>query len=199
MFKDARAKRAWLLYFLRAEAVLSPLAPAVRRELIDDLKTHVRDILANEPATGDELSRLNAAFDRIGNPKEYLAPLLADAVFRTPPRFSSVGMTARTLLLYAASGAGYAVQTLWLTLTGMLGFCLALASLNSLARPDRAGLFLIAPDEYQLRLLGIGQTAGQQLLEPWLAILLIIAGAALVTIAARGARRVLFKLIAQTA
>jgi len=197
MFKDARARRAWNLYFLKAEAVLSPLAASVRRELIADLKAHAHDILANEPLSGDEVTRLKAALDRIGNPREFLAPLLADAVFRAPPRLADAGMTIRTLLLYAARGTAYLLRALGLVLLAVTGTGVVLASLNSLFRPDRAGLFLIDSDEYQVRLLGFGENTGQQLLEPWMAVLLIVAGAALVVLAARRTRRMLVELAAQ--
>ncbi len=197
MFKDTRANRAWNLYFFKAEAVLSPLAASVRRELIADLKAHAQDILANEPLSGDEVTRVKAALDRIGNPREFLAPLLADAVFRAPPQLADAGMTMRTLLLFAARGTTYLLRALGLVLLAVTGVCVLLASLNSLLRPDRAGLFLIDSDEYQVRLLGFGESTGQQLLEPWMAALLIVAGAALVVLAARRARRMLIELAAQ--
>ncbi len=199
MLKDARARRAWLLYFLRVEAVLSPLSAGVRRELIADLKGHVQEILANEPSEGDELARLNAALDRVGNPREFLAPLVAAAVFRAPPQFGSVGMTMRTLSLYAARGTTYFLRAFGLVLVAAAGFCVALASLNSLFRPESAGLFLLGSDEYQLRLFGLGASTGQQLLEPWMALLFMLTGGALVVLAVQRARRMLLELIAQTA
>jgi hypothetical protein len=199
MFKDARARRAWLLYFLRAEAVLSPLAAPVRRELIADLKAHVQDLLANERLDGDELQRLNAALARVGNPKEFLAPLVAEAVFRAPPRYGDAGMAMRTLSLYAARGTSYFLRALGLVLAAAAGACVMLASLNSILRPASAGLFLVGEDEYSLRLFGLGKTSGLQLLEPWMAALLIVLGLAVVVWSFRSARRMLMELVAETA
>jgi hypothetical protein len=199
MFNDARARRAWNLYFLKAEAVLSPLASSVRKELIDDLKAHVQDILANEASAGDEFARLTAALDRVGNPKEFLAPLLADAVFRAPAQNGSLGMAYRTLTLYAARGTSYLLRTIGLVLTTTAGFAVALAALNSLFRPDRAGLFLLDNDEYQLRVLGLGASGGEQLLAPWMAVGLIVLGLALLAWSARRTRRMLMELIASAA
>lgn len=199
MFKDARARRAWHLYFLKAEAVLSPLSAPVRRELIDDLKSHARDILTNEASEGDEFARVSAALDRVGNPKEFLAPLVAEAVFRAPAQHGSFGMAYRTLTLYAARGTSYLLRAIGLVLAAAAGVAIGLAALNSLFRPDRAGLFLFDHDEYQLRVLGFGASGGQQLLEPWMAALLILAGSALIVFAVRRARQLLLELIAQTA
>jgi hypothetical protein len=196
MFKDAQARRVWRLYFLRVEAALSPLSTSVRRELIDDLKAHAQEILANETADGDERTRVKAALARMGDPKEFLAPLLADAVFRAPPQHGSFAMTVRTLVLYAGRGTTYSLRTLGLVLAAMAGGATALAALNSLLRPDRAGLFLIEPDTYQLRILGFSPGSGEQLLAPWMAILAIAIGIALVAWTARRARRMLLELVA---
>jgi hypothetical protein len=198
MFKDARAKRAWLLYFLRAEAVLSPLAGSIRRDLIADLKAHVQDVLANEGLEGDELQRLNTALKRVGEPKEFLAPLVADAVFRAPPRYSDAGMAIRTMSLYAARGATYFARTAGLILSAAAGTCVALAALNSLLRPDKAGLFRVGEDEYSLHVLGLGQSEGHQLLEPWSAALLIVIGIAAVAWSVRRARQMLLDLVLET-
>jgi hypothetical protein len=199
MFKDARARRAWNLYFLKAEAVLSPLAAGVRRELIADLKAHVQDILSNEPLEGDEHARLSAALERVGNPKEFLAPLVADAVFKATPTFGGLSMTTRTLSLYAARGTMYALRAFGLVLIAAAGVCFALASLNSFFRPTSAGLFQLRGDEIQLRVLGLGATGGQQLLEPWMAAILVAIGIALILFAAWRVKRMLLELIAQAA
>ncbi len=199
MFKDARARRAWLLYFLKAEAVLSPLAGPVRRELIQDLKAHVQDLLASEQLTGDELQRLNAALTRVGNPKEFLAPLLAEAVFRAPPRYGDAGMVVRTLSLYAARGTAYLLRATGLVLAAALGVCVMLASLNSLLRPASAGLFLIGDDEYSLRLFGFGASDGTQLLAPWAAVLLVVLGIAVMAWSLHRIRRMLLTLVAEAA
>lgn len=199
MFDDARARRAWNLYFLKAEAVLLPLAAPVRKELIGDLQAHVRDILANEKIAGDEFARLQAALDRVGNPKEFLAPLLADAVFKAPPQHGSFSMTTRALSLYASRGTSYLIRTLGLLAAAASGFVVALAALNSLVRPDHAGLFRIGEDEYQLRVMGLGDIGGEQLLAPWMAVALIAIGAAVLWWTARRVRRMLLELIAQAA
>lgn len=196
MFEDSGARRAWRLYFLRAEAVLSPLSATIRQELIEDLKSHVREILAIEPNEGDELTRLKAALARVGEPREFLAPLLADAVFRAPPQTGSLKMAYNTLTLYAARGTTYALRALALVVVAAMGTAVGLAALNSLLRPDRAGLFATDADTYQLRILGLSPGTGDQLLAPWMALLLIIIGAALVVWTAARVRKMLLELIA---
>lgn len=197
MFKDPRARRAWLLYFLKAEAVLAPLARPVRRELIADLKAHVQDVPAEGPQDGDELQRLSAALARAGNPKAFLGPLVAEAVFRAPLGYGDGGMVLRTLSLYATRGASYFLRAAGLVLAAAAGGCVALASLNSLFRPESAGLFLIGDDEVSLRLLGFGESAGRQLLEPWAAVLLVALGLAVILWGLLRTRRMLMELVAE--
>ncbi len=199
MFKDARARRTWRLYFLKAEAVLSPLSASVRRELINDLKSHVREILMHQPLAGDENTRLLAALDRVGSPKEFVAPLLADAVFRAPPKNGSLSMVGRTLSLYAARGTFHLVRAVGLVAAWTTGIVVGIAAFNSLVRPDRAGLFQLSEDEYQLRVLGLGSSAGEQLLQPWMAVVLIAVGLALIGWSVRHSRKMLMDLIAASA
>ena len=158
-----------------------------------------RPSASNEKIAGDEFARLQAALDRVGNPKEFLAPLLADAVFKSPPQHGSFAMTYRTLSLYASRGTSYLLRTLGLMFAAASGLIIALAALNSLLRPDHAGLFRIGEDEYQVRVMGFGDMGGEQLLAPWMAIVLIAIGATLLWWTARRVRRMLLELIAQTA
>jgi hypothetical protein len=195
MLKDRGARRAWRLYFLRAEATLSQLAAPVRRELIEDLKSHVRDILANDQSGDSDLARVTAALARVGNPREFLAPLVADAVFRGPPRHGGLWATCRAIALYAGRGTAYLFRVLGLGAAAAVGFVLAAASLNSLCRPDRAGLFLVGEDEVQIRVFGLGAGGGEQLLAPWLAALMALGGLALIAWAAHRGRRMAIELI----
>jgi hypothetical protein len=196
MLRDQRARQAWQMYFLKAEAVLSPLSPRVKRELIDDLKTHVLDILAHEKNAGDEAARVERALSRVGDPREYLAPILADAVFRAPPQTSDLGLGFRTLALYAKRGTVGLLRVVGLLIAAAAGVAMAVAAFNSLLRPDNAGVFLIAPDTYQVRVLGLSQGSGEQLLTPLLALLLIAAGAAVCWAVIRGVRGMLTEMIA---
>jgi hypothetical protein len=198
MLKDARARRAWRLYFLKAEAVLSPLSATVRRELLSDLKDHVRDILANETGEGGELARVRAALERVGNPREFLAPLLADAVFRAPPRIMSVGATYEALTLYASRGWRYLTGGVALVFTVFASGAIALAAFNSLLRPDHAGIFLLPNEEIQIRVMGFSSSSGEQILAPWMALIVIVLGLVLLAWTTACMRRMLMELIAST-
>ena len=107
-------------------------------------------------------------------------------------------MAYRTVTLYAGRGTAYFLRALGLVVTAVAGGAVALAALNSLLRPDRAGLFQTGADDYQLRILGFGPGTGEQLLAPWMAVALVALGLALGAWTVRRARKMLLELIAGT-
>jgi hypothetical protein len=106
-------------------------------------------------------------------------------------------MTYRTLTLYAGRGTAYLMRSLGLVLAASIATAVGLAALNSLLRPGNAGLFLVEPDTYQLRVLGLSPGTGEQLLAPWIAVMLILLSVGALAWAARRARRMLLELIAR--
>jgi len=132
MFEDPRARRAWRLFRLRADLMLSSVSASVRRELLEDLTAHVRDVLENDKTAATEYERLDAALQRIGDPKEFLAPLLAEAVFRNPPRDAGWAAAWRSLGLFAARGSRFLVIVTSILLFGGVGFAMVVTSLGSL-------------------------------------------------------------------
>lgn len=197
MFKDYRARRAWGIYFLKAEAVLAPLEAAVRRELIEDLKSHVTEILNHSTGDEDEFVRVTAALNRVGEPREFLAPLVADAIFRQPPKYRNFGVVFHAVALYATRGTSYLIRAIALTLVAALSAFLTIAAFNSLLRPDKAGIFRIGEDDIQVRILGLGGATGEQLLVPWISVLIIALGMAVLTWCAGRVKRILLQLIAE--
>lgn len=75
-FTDPAANRLWEDYFARVNRLLTH-SGADRKELLIDLEAHLADsLIAN--AQGTEMERLQCALARLGQPEEYLRPLLAD-------------------------------------------------------------------------------------------------------------------------
>lgn len=95
-FNDPRSRRAWRLFKLRTELMLSSLAHGVRKELLQDLCSHVQDAISENDGAADEFERVTAALNDIGDPKDFLEPLIADAVFRSNEGRLSLGPIIRT-------------------------------------------------------------------------------------------------------
>src|SRR5687767_14533852 len=100
MFSEPKARRAWRHYRLRVELMLSSVSLGVRRELLDDLARHVRDLVDHGQDGASEFERLQAALERMGDPREFLTPLIGEAIFRDPRDvgFRQAGRTVLSLL-----------------------------------------------------------------------------------------------------
>lgn len=196
IFKDRAARLAWRLYFLRAEAALSAMSGPVRRELLDDLQAHMRDILSNDRSAESEHERLRAAIARVGDPKEFLAPLVADAVLKASPKHASLAMTYRTFMVYAGRGTVSALKAGGLVLASATGVVLVTQALGFLVAPDRFGVFRVGDGQYHISLFGAAPTVGEQVLSLWSAALVAIVGAGIIAWTARHARGILRYLVA---
>lgn len=174
MFSDPRARRAVARFRTRAKLMLSAVSPSVRRELIDDLDAHIQELVAGMPGPDSEFERVRAALDRMGDPREFLAPLVGEAIFRDPPRDFGIGQ-ARSALAYGLKrGSRLTRQAVSIVLAGVFAALALLVSLGSLLLPENIGVFLTDPDTIQVRLLG-GE-GGEPLFAPWLAIALLGVG-----------------------
>jgi hypothetical protein len=193
MFDDPRARRAWRHFRLRVELMLSSVSSGVRRELLDDLAAHVRDRVAHDRDGAGEHERLKAALDRMGDPREFLAPLIGEAIFRDPRRDLGFGQAGRALLSLLSRGWLLAWRSAAVLFAALLSALAVLVAAGSLLEPAAVGLFQLGPDEFQLRLLG--GRGGTPFLAPWLAIGLLALAAASMAMAWRQARRLVVKIL----
>jgi hypothetical protein len=173
--------------------MLSSVSGGVRRELLDDLGTHVRDLVAHGRDGAGEYERLRAALERIGDPREFLAPLVGEAIFRDPCRDAGFGQTGRAMLSLLSRGWRFAWRSASTLLAGLLGALATLVAFGSLLRPQAVGLFRLGPDDFGLRLLG-GQ-GGVPLFTPWFAIGLLALAAVSIAFAWRQARRLVLEIL----
>jgi hypothetical protein len=193
MFDDPKARRAWRHFRLRVELMLSSVSSGVRRELLDDLAAHVRDMVARSPDGAGEYEKLKAALDRMGDPREFLAPLIGEAIFRDPRRDVGFGQAGRAMLALLSRGWSLAWRSASLLFAALFGALTILVAAGSLLDPTAVGLFRLGPDDVQLRLLG-GE-GGMPLLVPWIAIGLLALAAVSIGFVWRQARRLVFEIL----
>lgn len=193
MFTDPRARRAWRHFRLRVELMLSGVSRGVRRELLDDLAAHVREMVAHGREGGGEYQRLAAALDRIGDPREFLVPLVGEAIFRDPRRDVGLGQAGRAMLSLLSRGWRVAWRSASALLAAALGALALLIAIGGLLEPQSVGLFRIGPDDIQLRLLA--SPGGVPLFAPWFALGLLVLAAASIALAWRQARRLVLEIL----
>lgn len=194
MFSDPRARALWRRYYQRATYALGAVAASARREMLGHLREHVEEALRLSDDEEPEYDRLADILDRLGEPREFLAPLVSEAVLRrpSPPNplaaaLDSINAACRLGSTLLATALAYPMLAIAGAALTTLGFMRALA-------PDTAGVFALAPDEYQVRILG-DHDGGQQVMPLWAALLLLPLGAAIVGWAIARVRALALKLV----
>lgn len=161
MLTDPAARALWRQYRARVRAALRTLPQLERDDLIDDLDAHVREALQADADNTSEHARVAGVIAQLGPPEtQYQA--LASPSERPGARTWAEGAWA--VLTYAMAFGG--------------GALLALMAFLRLVAPAAAGVFESAAGQYQVRLLGLGPEAGEQILPIWMAFLLVFIGGA---------------------
>lgn len=196
MFSDPRSRRAWRLFRLRTELMLGGVSGGVRRQILEDLAAHVRDIVANGDPAVAEHERVAEALARVGDPREFIAPLVADAVLNAQSASAGLGARWRAVVSSAALGGRRLAAAATVLASAAVGASLAIMAAGSLIFPQSIGVFTLGEDTVQLRILGASGETGTPLFAPWLALALGAIGAGLVWRAWRQARRIISEILA---
>lgn len=193
MFHEPEARHAWRQFRLRVELMLGSVSAGVRRELLDDLTAHVGELVAHGEEGTSESERLRAALDRVGDPREFLAPLAGEAIFRDPRRDLGVGQAGRAMLSLLSRGRRLAWRSASTLLAALLGALAVLVAFGSVIKPEAVGLFRLGPDDIQLRLWG--GHGGVPLFRLWFAIGVLALAVASMAFAWRQARRLVLEIL----
>lgn len=186
MFEDPKSRRAFLLFKLRTGLMLGGVSAAARRQLMEDLSAHLVDLVAHDNPATPEFERVSAAIARIGDPAEFLAPLIADAVLdqRASQR------TGWRVVWYAMVRGGSRLAVALAIIAAIaVGGGLCLAAMGSFINPQRIGFFQLSDDLYQIRLLGLSSDGEAPVLYPYLSILALLVGGGMIAAALRRLRR----------
>ena len=77
LIKDPIAWRIWSQYFKRANYVLSTLPQPEREEILQELAKEIYEDFTNDAAF-DDAHRMLDAIEKLGEPEEYLKPIVSD-------------------------------------------------------------------------------------------------------------------------
>lgn len=184
-FVDPAARLCWDSYFAQVDRLLARAGVEVRG-LRDDLALHVIDSMAAVPV-GGELGTLQAALRRLGQPVDYLRPLLADDLLERGTRTYSPVTIAWGLFHAVRAGSRRAVIALVFALGYLLvAIFAAMAALKPMWG-EHIGLFRY-PDGRISGGIVATQTGAQELLGWWSIPVALVLAALLFVALTRGLR-----------
>lgn len=195
-FEQGRTRRLFSLHRLRVLHILAGLPRSVRTGLANDLDDHLLEIYHHIEGA-DEHARLQSALTRLGDPSEFLAPLVGEALFERQTRPDSLMTSIRQGAALAMSGATNLSLLVVNMIFGAAGLVLTLIGLGTLARPGRSGVFEIAPGEFHARIWG-AVTEEQSILPLWGGLLIMLSGLAVLYLVQKWLRQAALKLIANS-
>jgi hypothetical protein len=195
-FSSIAARRVLLLHRLRVRHLLGSLPSRTRKVLMSDLDDHLAEVLDHLDISNED-ERLQTALKRLGDPRDFLAPLVGDALFGGEQSDDGFMAMVSNAVALAMSGAK-SVTLLGINLVlGFIGSGMILFCLTTLTRPGRAGVFEIAADQYQGRIWGY-PTEDPSLLPVWGSLLIGVLGIAILYFVQNWLRNAARALIAQT-
>lgn len=102
-FRDPAAAGLWEDYVGQVDRMVALIGPEAA-ELSGDLRAHLADSYASDP-TGTEIERLRRAIDRLGQPSEFLRPMLAEELLERGAQSYNPSLISRGLYHTIRSGS----------------------------------------------------------------------------------------------
>ena len=141
ILSDTVAKKIWHQYFRRVKRCAKPLNSHQQEELILEIQDHLLESFKQE-AGDKEAEKLLNAIDKLGDPEEYLRPMIADRLLSS----ASSTLNPKTVfkgLYYDLFGN---IKSFLLSLAFSLGyltaFVFAVLSILKIFFPDNIGFFI---------------------------------------------------------
>lgn len=154
---DPNAARIWRDYFARVETMLQPLDADQRLETVRELKSHVFEHLQQLEGQ-NEVSNLLDAIEKLGQPEEFLKPVVAGKLLDAATRSYNPRKLFSGLMYKRRLSLGHAVLSLLFAIGYFFLFLFLLIAVFKIPFPDSVGLFQSGPGDY---VLGIpGNTTG---------------------------------------
>ena len=141
ILSDTVAKKIWHQYFRRVKRCAKPLKSHQQEELILEIQDHLLESFKQETGNNEAEKLLNA-IDKLGDPEEYLKPMIADRLLSS----ASSTLNPKTIfrgLYYDLFGD---IKSFLLSLAFSLGylaaFVFAVLSILKIFFPDNIGFFI---------------------------------------------------------
>ncbi|MFW2351502.1 hypothetical protein [Qipengyuania sp.] len=184
-FSDPAAQGLWNDYVAQVDRMVALIGPEAA-ELSEDLRAHLADSFASD-TSGSEVDRIQRAIERLGQPSEFLRPMLADELLERGARTYDPALISRGLYHTIRSGSRRAFSAIAFAAGYILLANFAAMTLFKPFFSDHVGL--IRGPNGSLTFGIVGDGAGEELLGLWSIPLTLALCALLYVLLTRALRR----------
>jgi hypothetical protein len=141
LFSDETARKIWNQYFRR----ISRLAAVLPAEQQDDLKKEIQDHLYesfNQEGGDKEAERLLNVIEKIGEPEQYIKPMVADRLLHSASRTFNPVMIIKGLYYNMFGNLKQFFLTLAFSFGYLMAFFFGLLAVLEIFFPHNVGIFL---------------------------------------------------------
>ncbi len=166
LFSDPLAQRIWNQYFRRVKFFSKSIQPESQQELKLEIQDHLYESFSRETG-GSEADRLLNAIDKIGDPEEYITPMVAERLLVDASQTYNPKTIVRGLYYYIRGGVKHVFFSLLFLIGYGIAFMIGLFTILKILFPEYVGIFLHKSGEYSYGF-DANQTNAAEVLGYWL-------------------------------
>ncbi len=140
-FSDNVTKKIWHQYFRRVQRLSKPLDPAQQQELILEISDHLFESFNREQGP-NEAERLLNAIDKMGDPEEYIKPMVGDRLLFSASRTMNPKTIINSLYYNISGGIKQFLLSLSFSIGYLFAFILVIMSILKIFLPENIGIFI---------------------------------------------------------
>lgn len=166
IFKDPNSIKIWQSYFNRVAKVTRVLDRESKVETELELQDHLYQSFHDETGT-DEISRLLAAIERLGEPEEYLKQIISLKLLQKGTQTLSPKALLKGLFYKLSGGIRNLLAAVFFATGYFITFIMAIMSFVKFIIPDNAGLFYWPDGSWAFGIIA-DSTNAQEVLGYWI-------------------------------
>ena len=141
LLSDTVAIKIWHQYFRRVKRCAKPLKSNQQEELILEIQDHLLESFKQE-AGNKEAEKLLNAIDKLGDPEEYLRPMIADRLLSSASSTLNPKAVFKSLYYDLFGNIKSFLLSLAFSLGYLAAFVFAVSSILKIFLPDNIGFFI---------------------------------------------------------
>jgi uncharacterized membrane protein len=166
LFKDKITLKIWDNYFNRIDKMIRSLDRTQKEETKLEIQDHLLESFQNEKEDKEAVKLLNA-IEKMGEPEEYLKPMVADKLLTKASNTMSPLIILKGLYYYLYGGIKRFIVSLSFIMGYILALCFLVIAILKFFIPNSTGLFLYPDGDLKFGL-DINAAAAKEILGYWI-------------------------------